>query len=145
MSVVRKSALVLHSAADMYDLVVAVERYPEFLPWCRSTRVISRSETEVCAEIEVARVGVRQKFSTCNPLVPDERVDIELRDGPFHKLHGGWSFTPLREGACKIELMLDFEFSGKLMDAAFGAVFNQIANTLVDAFCKRADEVYSDS
>jgi ribosome-associated toxin RatA of RatAB toxin-antitoxin module len=129
----------------MYELVVAVEQYPEFLPWCRSTRLISRTETEVCAELEVARVGISQKFSTCNPLVPNERVDIELRDGPFRKLHGGWSFTPLREGACKIELVLDFEFSGKLIDTAFGAVFNQIANTLVDAFCKRADEVYRDS
>ncbi len=71
-------------------------------------------------------------------------MDIDLLDGPFRKLVGGWNFIPLREDASKVELELDFEFSGRLIDKAFGAVFSQIANSLVDAFCKRADEVYGD-
>jgi ribosome-associated toxin RatA of RatAB toxin-antitoxin module len=126
----------------MFELVNDFESYPQFLPWCESTRLISRTKTEMCAELTVGRVGIRQTFSTCNQLVENERVDIHLRNGPFHKLQGGWVFTPLREDACKIELVLEFEFSGRLIDKAFGAFFNQIANTLVDAFCKRADEVY---
>ncbi len=145
MPVVNKSALVRHSAVQMYDLVADFESYPQFLPWCRSTRLISRSEDRLCGELEVARLGISQRFSTCNRLLPGERMDIELNEGPFRKLRGGWVFTPLREDACKVELELDFEFSGKLINTAFGAVFNQIADTLVDAFCKRADEVYRDS
>jgi ribosome-associated toxin RatA of RatAB toxin-antitoxin module len=140
--VVKKSALVLHTAEQMYELVCDVESYPEFLPWCRSTRLLSRTETEICGELEVARAGISQSFSTCNRLIPGQRMDIELMEGPFKKLRGGWIFTPLREDACKVELELDFEFSGKLINTAFGAVFSQIANTLVDAFCKRADEVH---
>ncbi len=89
-------------------------------------------------------MGIHQTFSTCNRFQRDRRMDISLLDGPFRKLVGGWSFIPLRADASKVELELDFEFSGRLIDTAFGAVFNQIANTLVDAFCKRADEVYGD-
>lgn len=142
MPVVSKSALVGHSAREMYDLVCDFEAYPEFLPWCSASRLISRSPEEIVGELEVSRVGIRQRFSTCNRLVENQRMDIQLHDGPFRKLQGGWRFHSLREDACKVELVLDFEFAGRLIDAAFGRVFNQIANTLVDAFCKRADEIY---
>jgi ribosome-associated toxin RatA of RatAB toxin-antitoxin module len=134
--------LVAHSAQRMYELVCDFEAYPEFLPWCSQSRLISRTPEQICGELEVSRVGIRQRFSTCNLLVENERMDILLRDGPFRKLEGGWRFQALQEDACKVELLLDFEFAGKLIDAAFGRVFNQIANTLVDAFCKRADDLY---
>jgi ribosome-associated toxin RatA of RatAB toxin-antitoxin module len=142
MPTVNKTALVHHSAAEMYRLVCDFEAYPEFLPWCSDSRLLSRSKGEICGELEVSRVGIRQRFSTCNQLLENERMDIRLRDGPFRKLEGGWRFHALRADACKVELELNFEFAGRLIDAAFGRVFNQIANTLVDAFCKRADEVY---
>ncbi|WP_295404845.1 type II toxin-antitoxin system RatA family toxin [uncultured Thiocystis sp.] len=144
MAIVRKSALVSHSASQMFDLVYDVGSYPKFLPWCQSTQVISESEDRICGRIEVARMGIHQTFSTCNRFDRDRRMDIDLLDGPFRKLVGGWNFIPLREDASKVELELDFEFSGRLIDKAFGAVFSQIANSLVDAFCKRADEVYGD-
>lgn len=144
MPVVSKSALVPFSAMQMFALVEDFESYPEFLPWCRSSRLISRTEEELCGELEVARAGIRQTFSTRNTFVKGERMDIELIEGPFRKLQGSWKFTALREDACKIELVLDFEFSGRLINSAFGKVFSQIANTLVDAFCKRAEEVYSE-
>jgi ribosome-associated toxin RatA of RatAB toxin-antitoxin module len=140
--VVKKSALVAHSAEEMFELINDVESYPQFLPWCQSTQLLSRDETLLCGELVVARAGISQSFSTCNKLYPFERIDIELREGPFKKLKGGWRLTALREDACKVELVLDFEFSGKLINKAFNAVFGQIANTLVDAFCKRANEVY---
>lgn len=142
MPVVSKSALVGHSAREMYDLVCDFEAYPEFLPWCSDSRLISRSADEIVGELEVSRVGIRQRFSTSNRLVENQRMDIQLRDGPFRKLEGGWRFHALREDACKVELVLDFEFAGRLIDTAFGRVFNQIASTLVDAFCKRADDIY---
>ncbi len=142
MPVVSKSALVHHSAEAMYQLVCDFEAYPQFLPWCSSSRLISRSPQKICGELEVSRIGIKQRFSTCNDLIENERMDIQLHEGPFRKLEGGWRFHALRSDACKVELVLDFEFAGRLIDAAFGRVFNQIANTLVDAFCKRADEVY---
>ena len=126
----------------MYDLVKDVESYPSFLPWCRAARVLSSNEQEQCGEIEVARAGIHQKFSTCNRLWPNERIEIRLHEGPFRTLQGGWTFTPLGEDACKVELTLEFEFAGRLINAAFGSVFSHIAITLVDAFCKRAGEVY---
>lgn len=143
MPVVKKSALVAHSAMQMFDLVADVESYPEFLPWCHATRVLSRKENEVCGKIEVARLGIRQSFSTCNRFERGKHMSIDLLDGPFRKLTGGWHFSALRDDACKVELVLEFEFSGKLIDKAFGAVFHQLADNLVDAFCKRADEVYN--
>ncbi|MBK1723578.1 SRPBCC family protein [Thiocystis violacea] len=141
MAIVRKSALVSHSAAEMFDLVYDVASYPKFLPWCSNARVISETDEKICGQIEVHRMGIRQTFSTCNRFERDRLMHIDLLDGPFRKLVGAWRFTPLREDASKVELELEFEFSGRLIDKAFGGVFNQIANTLVDAFCKRADEV----
>lgn len=142
MPVVRKSALVVYSATQMFDLVADMDAYPEFLPWCASAEIISREDDQICGRMVVARLGIRQAFSTCNRFVPGRHIELELRDGPFRKLQGAWTFMPLRADACKVELELDFEFSGKLIDKAFGAVFSQVANTLVDAFCRRADEVY---
>jgi ribosome-associated toxin RatA of RatAB toxin-antitoxin module len=126
----------------MFDLVADMEAYPRFLPWCASAKILSREPDRICGRMVVARLGIQQAFTTCNRFVLGEHMELELVDGPFRKLHGAWSFLALRDDACKVELELDFEFSGKLIDKAFGAVFNQIANTLVDAFCKRADEVY---
>ncbi|MCB1858350.1 MAG: type II toxin-antitoxin system RatA family toxin [Gammaproteobacteria bacterium] len=142
MPVVHKSALVSYSAEQMFNLVKDVESYPQFLPWCRATRLISSSDSEQCGELEVARIGVSQTFSTCNDLYPWERIEIRLREGPFRRLQGGWLFTPLTDRACKVELRLEFEFSGKLINVAFGKVFGQIADSLVGAFCERAGEVY---
>ena len=142
MAVVRKSALVPHSAGQMFDLVYDVADYPAFLPWCHRAQVISETADQICGRIEVARLGIHQTFSTCNRFERDRWMEIALLDGPFRRLHGGWRFTPLRDDACKVELELEFEFSGPLIDRAFGPVFHQIANTLVDAFCKRAKEVY---
>jgi ribosome-associated toxin RatA of RatAB toxin-antitoxin module len=142
MATVEKTVLVAHSAEQMFLLVDSVADYPAFLPWCHRAQVISETAEQICGRIEVSRLGIHQTFSTCNRFERDRRMDIALLDGPFRKLHGGWRFTPLREDACKVELELEFEFSGHLIDKAFGPIFHQIANTLVDAFCKRANEVY---
>lgn len=142
MPIVRKTALVPYSAARMFDLVYDVASYPKFLPWCESARVLSETEDRICGQISVHRLGIRQTFSTCNRFERNRLMYIDLLDGPFRKLTGAWRFTPLSEEASKVELELEFEFSGSLIDKAFGGVFNQIANTLVDAFCRRAEELY---
>lgn len=142
MAVVEKSALVQHTPEQMFGLVYDVASYQDFLPWCKSSRKISESEHMICGELEVSRIGISQKFATCNSFVKNESMAIRLKEGPFRHLEGDWTFTPLGEAACKVELRLEFEFSGRLIDAAFGRVFAVIANELVDAFCKRADELY---
>lgn len=144
MPVVEKSALVPFSDQQMFDLVKDVARYPEFLPWCSGAELLSDDGHRVCGRIEVARIGIRQAFSTCNEYEAPHRMSIELVEGPFKSLHGNWEFIALRENACKVVLHLEFEFSGHLINAAFGKVFQQIANTLVDSFCKRAKEVYGE-
>lgn len=126
----------------MFQLVRNVEAYAEFLPWCHSSRILQQEPGRICAELVVARLGIRQAFSTCNRFEENAWMELELQTGPFRHLHGRWSFLPLRADACKVMLSIDFEFSGPLIDQAFGAVFNQIANTLVEAFCKRGDEIY---
>ncbi|MBB1125922.1 type II toxin-antitoxin system RatA family toxin [Thiospirillum jenense] len=142
MPIVKKSALVAHSDAEMFHLVADVEGYPKFLPWCHAAALLSRNDEQLCGRIEVARLGIHQVFSTCNRIEPPRYMSIELQEGPFRKLTGGWTFTALRADACKVELQLEFEFTGHLINSAFGSVFGQIANSLVDAFCQRADAIY---
>lgn len=126
----------------MYALVNDVDTYVEFLPWCRSSRVVTLTEEGYIGEIVVAKAGIVQSFQTRNIITPETHVALTLEEGPFKHLQGDWNFTALREDASKVELRLEFEFSGRLMNAAFGAVFSQIANSMVDAFCKRAGEIY---
>ena len=126
----------------MYELVHDIESYPRFLPWCESTEVISVTEGELCGRIAVARAGIHQSFTTCNRLVPHERIELRLQEGPFRHLHGIWQFVALREDASKVSLRMEFEFSGRLINLAFGPVFSHIADSLVEAFSRRAREVY---
>lgn len=142
MALVEKSALVPFSAQTMFDLVADVEQYKEFLPWCSNSRLVSSTDDQLCGWIEVSRLGITQSFSTCNRIDPPEHMDIALQEGPFKRLHGKWQFVPLREDACKVMLRMEFEFSGRLIDAAFGKVFHQVANTLVESFVKRARDLY---
>jgi len=143
MPIINKSALVPYNSSTMYDVVDDVERYTEFLPWCGSSRVLSRNEREVEASIEIAHRGINKSFTTRNRLQKDELIEMSLVDGPFTHLQGFWRFESLGDLGCKVSLNLEYEFSNKILSIAIGPVFGQIANTLVDAFCKRADELYA--
>lgn len=142
MKTVHRSALVMHSAAQMYRLVNDVEAYPQFLPWCHGSQLKSASEEEIVASLEVGKAGVTKTFTTRNQLVVNQSVDVALVDGPFRHLQGRWVFTPLSEDACRVELDLEFEFSSNLVALMLGPIFNEAASTMVAAFCKRADDVY---
>ena len=142
MTRIEKSALVKFSAQQMFDLVNDIESYPQFLPWCSGTRILSHSENIIEGEISISKGGFEKKFSTRNTLELGQKMVVELLDGPFAHLSGEWNFLPLREGASKISLDLDFEMSGVLANLSFGAVFNQICNTMVASFTARAKEVY---
>ena len=139
---VRKQALVPHSAEEMFDLVNDVDSYPEFLPWCRSAYVLEEGEGFRVASIEIAKGGIGKTFTTRNALDRPRRLQIDLVEGPFRHLEGDWTFDSLGDAACKVSLEMKFEFSSALMGMAFGPVFGQISNTMLDAFVKRAHVVH---
>jgi len=140
--IVRKSALVEHSAENMFDLIEAAEDYPAFLPWCASANILSRDAAIVAAEITVDFHGVRFQLTTHNPKRRPEFMAIVLERGPFRKFEGEWRLTPLAPSACKIEFGLQYEFDSALMSRIAGTVFDRITNTLVDAYVARARDVY---
>lgn len=142
MTVVNRHALVPYTAAEMYALVDDIESYPQFLPWCTCTRVLSRNDDEVRATIELSRGGVKKSFTTCNRNQPGKMIEVRLVEGPFKRLEGFWRFDPLGKDGCKISLDMEFEFASKMLSMVVGPVFTQIANSLVDAFQKRAVDVY---
>ena len=145
MSHIKRSALVHYSPAEMYSLVNDVAAYPKFLPWCKSSKLISKSDTEMIASVEISRGALKKTFTTKNTLHKNKKIEIALVDGPFKSLHGAWSFHKLKQNnACKIELDLKFQFDSGLMSIAARPVFTQIANSLVEAFSKRAVKVYGE-
>lgn len=142
MPVVDRSALVPYSAGQMYSLVNDIESYPQFLPWCRSSRILARSDDQVKATIEMVKGPMHRSFTTCNRLQAPEQIEMRLVSGPFKHLQGDWQFTTLREGTCKVALRLEFEFANALLRLTIGPIFNRIADTMVDSFCQRARQVY---
>jgi ribosome-associated toxin RatA of RatAB toxin-antitoxin module len=142
MPAIERSALVPYSATEMYSLVDNVVAYPEFLPWCVDAKEWSRTDDEVQASIELRRGALHKAFTTRNRLQRNKMIEMRLVEGPFSHLEGFWRFDMLGENACKVSLDLEYEFASRLLKIAVGPVFNQIANTLVDAFCARAVDVY---
>lgn len=125
----------------MYALVDAVEDYPRFLPWCGGATVIHRDARVTRATVLINYHGIRQSFTTENAKREPEEMLIRLVEGPFRALDGTWRFAALGERGCKVELKLHYEFSSRILERLVGPVFNRIANTLVDAFARRADEL----
>jgi ribosome-associated toxin RatA of RatAB toxin-antitoxin module len=147
MKTVHKSVLIWYSPREMYVLVTDVPRYAEFLPWCAHARVVEEHADGMTAELGIAFSGVRQTFSTRNTHVPDRQVRVELLNGPFSRLDGHWNFSALGDGsqrACKVELTLHYGFDSPTLGKLVGPVFDKIAASLVDAFVKRAQQVYGD-
>jgi ribosome-associated toxin RatA of RatAB toxin-antitoxin module len=142
MAVVHKSVFLGYSAQQMFDLVAKIEDYPKFLPWCGAVEIRERSENTVVASVGINYHGVKQSFTTSNENVAPTAIKMKLVDGPFKTLNGVWTFKPLREDACKIELDLQYEFSSMILEQLVGPVFGMIANSMVDSFCKRAETVY---
>lgn len=142
MTTINKSALVSYSPEEMFKLVDDIEAYSEFLPWCGKATEISRNETNVEASVLISYSSLNKEFTTKNKNDAFNKIEMHLVNGPFKHLDGVWLFEPLGETACKVSLNLDFEFSSKIIGVTLGPVFSKIANSIVDAFIKRADIVY---
>lgn len=140
---VRKSVLLWFSPRQIYDLVVAVEDYPRFLPWCADAQVLQRDADGMTARLTMKALGMRHSFTTRNDHIVGEEVRMRLVDGPFSELAGGWRFVPLDDGrACRVEFELRYAFSSATLAAVITPVFERVADTLVDSFVKRAEDVY---
>ncbi|TLU64835.1 type II toxin-antitoxin system RatA family toxin [Thalassotalea litorea] len=142
MPAINRSALVMHSAAEMFHLINDIPSYPKFLPGCKDAKIMAQDVNSMTASILVSKAGVEKWFTTKNALVENERISMSLLDGPFKRLTGDWLITPLSDSACKVSLQLDYEFSSKLIELAIGKAFNALTNNMVNAFTQRAKEVY---
>jgi ribosome-associated toxin RatA of RatAB toxin-antitoxin module len=145
MKTVHRSVLIWYSADEMFSLVTDVAQYPKFLPWCDHASVLEQDATGMKAEVGISFGGVRQSFTTRNEHTPGRKVAMHLLDGPFSSLEGRWNFVPVggaSQRACKVELDLDYGFKNPALAAVVGPVFDRIAGSLVDAFVKRAEQVY---
>jgi len=140
MIVVDRSALVAHSAQKMYALVADVESYPQFLPWCDRAVVSVNEPSRTVATLHINFRGLKKEFTTENLNQPGVRIDMRLVSGPFRSLEGSWLFIPLWEKACKVEFKLRYQFASALVEKAAGSAFQDITDTFVDAFVRRADE-----
>ena len=139
---VRRSALLRYSAAQVFDLVGDIERYPDFLPWCSDALIVSNDDQGVVAELTIMKGRIREHFTTRNVLTYPNSIELQLVKGPFKRLAGMWRFTALAALGSKVELELDFEMSGSLIQKTIGIIFAHAAGTMVDAFCTRARAVY---
>ena len=147
MKTVHKSVLIWYSATEMFDLVTDVASYPQFLPWCDKSAILSEDDQGMTAKIGLSIAGLSQSFTTRNTHVKDRKVNLTLVDGPFSKLEGQWDFTPVgkpTDRACKVEFALSYDFDSVALAALVGPVFDKIAVSLVDAFVKRAGTVYGE-
>jgi ribosome-associated toxin RatA of RatAB toxin-antitoxin module len=142
MALVEKSMLVAYSADRMHALVNDVERYPEFLPWCGGAHIEARDDRMIRASVQIDYHGIKQSFKTENRSSPPHLIEIRLVSGPFRQLDGVWRFTTLAPEACKIEFRLHYEFSSRILEKLVGPVFKHIATTFVDAFLRRAQQLY---
>jgi ribosome-associated toxin RatA of RatAB toxin-antitoxin module len=139
---IARSAIVPHSAAQLYALVEEIESYPRFLPWCVSAEVRSRSPGATLATLTVRMSGVKQSFTTQNENRAAEAINLKLVEGPFRHFAAAWRFQPLGERACKVAFSMEFEFASRALAALLQPLFERIADSMIDAFTRRADEIH---
>ena len=130
-----------YSCNYMYQIVNDVYRYPEILPWCGGSEIHHQDEHLMEASLIMSISGMEQKFTTRNNLIPGQSISMELCEGPFEILRGQWRFMPLADSGCKVELDLEFELKPGFASAIIGSAFGKIANSMVDSFCTRAQEL----
>lgn len=139
---VHRSAIVPYAADAMFALVVDLKAYPQFVPGCTGSAVLSRDADGVVASLSLAKGPFVSTFTTRNSAEPPRRMTMELVEGPFRSLHGEWLIEPLGEQGCRIDLRVRFEFSSVARDWLLGPAFELTCNGLVDAFVARARAVY---
>jgi coenzyme Q-binding protein COQ10 len=137
-----------YSPQQIFDLVIDIERYPEFLPWCRAARVLERREGSLTAELVVSFKHITESYVSevtyTRPQAPDDegRIDVRLLKGPFKRLENHWVFSARPGGGTEIGLHLAFQFRSKLLDSLIGLLFGKASARMALAFKQRADALY---
>jgi ribosome-associated toxin RatA of RatAB toxin-antitoxin module len=139
---VRRSALLPYAAEQVYGLVADVERYPEFLPWCTAARILVSQGDEMTVTLGLSSGIARASFTTRNRLEPGRSVTMSLVEGPFEELEGRWDFTAIQSAGTRADLSVRFATHGLVGALALGPAFEGICNQLVDAFARRARQVF---
>lgn len=139
---IQRTACLPYSSKNLYDLVNDVAKYPEFLPWCFSGEVLESTGISMRAKLGIGKSGLKQSFTTYNTLVPEKSIEISLQRGPFQHLHGLWTFDSIDKKECKISLDMSFEYSNLFTKTLLSPFFNKAIDTLVEAFHRRAIELY---
>jgi ribosome-associated toxin RatA of RatAB toxin-antitoxin module len=139
---VKRTALVTYTPDQMFDLVVDVERYCEFLPWVKGAQVHEKTERDLQASITMERAGVRQTFTTRNEMDRPNWMSLKLVEGPFKTLEGLWTFTPIGTAGTRVALEMRFAFANPLASMLFGRAFEHSISELIDAFIARAKQAY---
>lgn len=141
MPIITQQQILPYCPADMYALVNDVERYPEFLPMCVDTKILSKADNELCATLFIQKGPLQFSFSTRNNLIVNQQIDMVLLDGPFEYLRGKWTFTECAHGS-EVNLKLDFEMKNALLKLTLGPIFSALAYSMVEIFSKRAKKLY---
>lgn len=143
MALVKRTVFSPFTPAQMYRLVNDVPAYPSFLPWCQEAELLCSRGNLVHARLKVKKGRFDYEFTTENRLRANVGIDMRLIDGPFQKLNGQWFFES-SDGGCSVTLELEFEFSGRILGTVLTAAFTPIADSMVEAFNRRAYTVYGD-
>ena len=142
MNRIQRSAMVPYTAAEMYQLVTDIDEYQSFLPWCGGSKVLESSRNQVTAEVYIDFKGLKKRFVTVNQNTPPQKIEMNLKEGPFQSLHGEWVFRNLNPSASQVKLDIQFEFAGIIMEKLMAPVFSAITGTMVESFTARAEQVY---
>lgn len=143
MTNINKSVIVPYTTAQMFALISDIQNYHHYLPWCPSSQVLSTNDNITVGRVDIEYLKVKTHFTTRNINIQNEKIEMQLVDGPFKRLHGNWQFTPLGDKGCKITFTLDYQFSSFIIEKVIGAVFEMVIKNIVDAFVKKAHEVYT--
>jgi coenzyme Q-binding protein COQ10 len=136
-----ESKIIPHSAEQLFDLVADVDKYPQFLPWCVAAKVRSRTDTEQVVDLTIGFGPFRESFTSRVVMDRPGLIKVRYENGPFRYLNNQWKFQPNPRG-CKVDFFVDFEFRSRLLQAAIGVVFTEAVRRMVNAFLKRANDVY---
>lgn len=137
---IARSAIVERSAEAVYALVEDIESYPSFLPRCLAASVRERTPGRTVAALTFGLPGLRQSFTTENANQPGRAIDMRLLEGPFRHFAAAWRFTPLGAEATKIEFSLAYEFANPFVARALSPLFENLADTMVEAFRLKAEQ-----
>ena len=142
MTRIDQSALLPYSAEQMFALVNDIEAYPLFMDGCLGAEILETTVNTVTARLELGKAGLRYSFTTRNTLDAPNSMTMALVEGPFTTFRATWTFRALKQDACKVGLVMEFEFAAGLVDAVLKRLFDGTSRNLVNAVCRRAEQLY---